>query len=157
VAVTTTLLPKLDAQVHDWASKGTSLGGRTCLSSWLFSLLWWKMSLLLSKQLSSVTTSPFYDTTIRPWQPSLSCLPYLPDMTMWSCSTSILHSCPSFPESQTDFLLLRIRSRNTWQCVQASVIQSLSGNAFISWLSPAVMGSLVTDRLLICCFDVILV
>ena len=94
---------------------------------------------------------------MRLWQPSPSCPLYLPDMTMWSCSTSILHSCPSFPEPQTGFLLLWIRSRNTWQCVLASAIQSLSGSVSVSWLSPAVMGSLVTNRLLICCFGVILV
>ena len=61
---------------------------------------------------------------MRPWQLSPSCPPYLLDMTMWSCSTSILHSCPSFPEPQTGFLLLRIWSRNTWQCVLASAIRS---------------------------------
>ena len=98
-----------------------------------------------------------WDTTMWPWQLSPSCPPYLPDMTMWSCSTSILHFCPSFPEPWTSFLLLWIRSRNTWQCILASVIWSLSSSASISWLSPAVMRSLVTDRLLICRFDVILV
>ena len=39
-----------------------------------------------------------YDTTIQPSQPSPFCSPYLLDMTMWFCSTSILYSCPSFPE-----------------------------------------------------------
>jgi len=59
VAVVTaaTLLLKQDAQVHDWASKGTSLGGQARLSSWLFSLLRCKMSLILPKCLYGVTTS----------------------------------------------------------------------------------------------------
>ena len=52
----TTLLLKQDAQVHNWASKGTSLGGQACLSSWLFSLLRCKMSLILPKCLYGVTT-----------------------------------------------------------------------------------------------------
>jgi len=55
VVTATTLLLKLDAQVHNWASKGTSLGGRACLSSWLFSLLRCKMSLILPKRLYGVT------------------------------------------------------------------------------------------------------
>jgi len=55
VVTATTLLLKLDAQVHDWASKGTSLGGRVRLSSWLFSLLRYKMSLILPKCLYGVT------------------------------------------------------------------------------------------------------
>ena len=53
----TTLLLKQDAQVHDWVSKGTSLGGRAHLSSWLFSLLRCKMSLILPKRLYGVTPS----------------------------------------------------------------------------------------------------
>jgi len=55
VVTATTLLLKLDAQVHDWASKGTSLGGRARLSSWLFSLLRYKISLILPKRLYGVT------------------------------------------------------------------------------------------------------
>jgi len=55
VVTAATLLLKLDAQVHDWASKGTSLGGRTRLSSWLFLLLRYKMSLILPKRLYGVT------------------------------------------------------------------------------------------------------
>ena len=51
----TTLLLKQDAQVHDRASKGTSLGGQARLSSWLFSLLRCKMSLILPKRLYGVT------------------------------------------------------------------------------------------------------
>ena len=51
----TTLLPKLDAQVHDWAFRETSLGGRALLSSWLFWLLGCKLSLILPKCLYSVT------------------------------------------------------------------------------------------------------
>ena len=50
-----TLLLKQDAQVHDWASKGISLGGQARLSSWLFSLLRCKMSLILPKRLYGVT------------------------------------------------------------------------------------------------------
>ena len=52
-----TLLLKQDAQVHDWAFKGTSLGGQARLSSWLFSLLRCKMSLILPKRLYGITTS----------------------------------------------------------------------------------------------------
>ena len=55
VVTATTLLLKSYARVHDWASKGTSLGGRACLSSWLFSLLRCKMSLILPKRLYGVT------------------------------------------------------------------------------------------------------
>ena len=55
-----TLLLKQDAQVHDWASKGTSLGGQARLSSWLFSLLRCKMSLILPKRLYSVTLTPLH-------------------------------------------------------------------------------------------------
>jgi len=55
VVTATTLLLKLDAQVHDWASKGTSLEGRACLASWLFSLLRCKMSLILPKCLYGIT------------------------------------------------------------------------------------------------------
>ena len=51
-----TLLLKQDTQVHDWTSKETSLEGRARLSSWLFSLLRCKMSLILPKRLYSVTT-----------------------------------------------------------------------------------------------------
>ena len=54
-----TLLLKQDAQVHDWASKGPSLGGQARLSSWLFSLLRCKMSLILPKNLYGVTTERF--------------------------------------------------------------------------------------------------
>ena len=54
VVTATTLLLKLDAQVHDWASKGTSLGGRARLLSWLFSLLRCKMLLILPKRLYGV-------------------------------------------------------------------------------------------------------
>ena len=57
-----TLLLKQDAQVHNWASKGTSLGGRARLSSWLFSLLRCKMSLILPKRLYGVTLSQCYET-----------------------------------------------------------------------------------------------
>jgi len=56
VVTATTLLLKWYARVHDWASKGTSLGGRARLSSWLFSLLRCKMSLILPKRLHSVTS-----------------------------------------------------------------------------------------------------
>ena len=59
------LLLKQDAQVHDWASKGTSLGGRARLSSWLFSLLRCKMSLILPKRLYSVTTQSSYDWSFQ--------------------------------------------------------------------------------------------
>ena len=55
VVTATTLLLKSYARVHDWASKGTSLGGRARLSSWLFSLLRCKMSLILPKRLYGVT------------------------------------------------------------------------------------------------------
>ena len=55
VVTATTLLLKQDAQVHDWASKGTSLGDQARLLSWLFSLLRYKMSLILPKRLYSVT------------------------------------------------------------------------------------------------------
>ena len=57
----TTLLLKLDAQVHDWVSKGTSLGGRARLSSLLFSLLRCKMSLILPKRLYGVTPGRLKD------------------------------------------------------------------------------------------------
>lgn len=56
VVTATTLLLKLYARVHDWASKETSLGGRARLSSWLFSLLRCKMSLILPKRLYGITT-----------------------------------------------------------------------------------------------------
>ena len=56
VVTATTLLLKWYAQVHDWASKGTSLGDRARLSSWLFSLLRCKMSLILPKRLYGITT-----------------------------------------------------------------------------------------------------
>jgi len=56
VVTATTLLLKLDTQVHDWASKETSLGGRARLSSWLFLLLRCKLPLLLPKQLSGMTS-----------------------------------------------------------------------------------------------------
>jgi len=55
VVTATTLLLKLDAQVHNWVSKGTSLEGQARLSSWLFSLLSCKLSLILPKHLYSVT------------------------------------------------------------------------------------------------------
>ena len=55
VVTATTLLLKLDAQVHNWASKGTSLGDQAHLLSWLFSLLRCKMSLILPKRLYGVT------------------------------------------------------------------------------------------------------
>ena len=55
VVTATTLLLKLDAQVYNWASKGTSLEGQAHLSSWLFLLLRCKMSLILPKRLYSVT------------------------------------------------------------------------------------------------------
>ena len=56
VVTATTLLLKWYARVHDWASKGTSLGGRAHFSSWLFSLLRCKMSLILPKRLYGITT-----------------------------------------------------------------------------------------------------
>ena len=55
VVIATTLLLKLDAQVHDWVSKGTSLKGQARLSSWLFSLLRCKLSLILPKCLYGMT------------------------------------------------------------------------------------------------------
>jgi len=58
VVTATTLLLKSYAQVHDWASKETSLGDQAHLSSWLFSLLWCKMSLILPKHLYGVTPHP---------------------------------------------------------------------------------------------------
>jgi len=57
VVTAATLLLKLDAQVHDWAFKGTSLGDQTHLSSWLFLLLRCKMSLILPKHLYGITPS----------------------------------------------------------------------------------------------------
>jgi len=69
--------------------------------------------------------------------PFLSSIPL--DMTMWSCFTSILYSCPSFPEPWTGFLLLQIQSRNTWQRYDCHLVS-------VSWLSPTVIGSLV-----LCC------
>jgi len=68
VAVVTAaiLLLKLDAQVHDWAFKGTSLGGRTRLSSWLFSLLRCKMSLILPKHLYGVTPEGMENRKVIP-------------------------------------------------------------------------------------------
>jgi len=62
VVTATTLLLKLDAQVHDWASKRTSLGGRARLLSWLFSLLRCKMSLILPKHLYGVTAEQRAET-----------------------------------------------------------------------------------------------
>jgi len=55
VVTAATLLLKQCAQVYDWAYKGTSLGGRARLSSWLFLLLRCKMSLILPKRLYGVT------------------------------------------------------------------------------------------------------
>jgi len=55
VVTATTLLLKLDAQVYNWASKGTSLEGQAHLSSWLFLLLRCKMSLILPKHLYGIT------------------------------------------------------------------------------------------------------
>ena len=59
VVTATTLLLKSYARVHDWASKGTSLGGRARLSSWLFSLLRCKMSLILPKRLYGITAQGY--------------------------------------------------------------------------------------------------
>jgi len=67
VVTAATLLLKLDAQVHDWASKGTSLGGRACLSSWLFSLLRCKMLLILPKHLYGVTPQMESRYRTDPW------------------------------------------------------------------------------------------
>jgi len=107
--------------------------------------------------LPAFLTSLLHDIAMWTWQISPPYPPCLPVMAMCSYSTSIPHSYPSFPKPQTGFLLLRIQSRNTWQCVLVWAIQSPSSSASVSWLSPAVMGSLVTDRLLICHLDVILV
>jgi len=79
VVTATTLLLKLDAQVHNWVSKGTSLGGQAHPSSWLFSLLRCKMSLILPKHLYSVTSPPYYKWLPSVifsfiWQPSISCI-----------------------------------------------------------------------------------
>jgi len=54
VVTATTLLLKLGTRVHDRASKGTSLGGQTLLSSQLFWLLGYKLSLILPKCLYGV-------------------------------------------------------------------------------------------------------
>jgi len=56
VVTATTLLLKLGARVHDWASRGTSLGGQALLLSQLFWLLGCKLSLILFKHLYGVTT-----------------------------------------------------------------------------------------------------
>ena len=58
VVTATTLLLKQCARVHDWASNGYLWGGRTHLSSWLFSLLRCKMSLILPKRLYGITPPP---------------------------------------------------------------------------------------------------
>ena len=52
--VITTLLLKLNTRVHNWVSKGTSLGGWALLSSRLFWLLECKLSLILPKCLYGV-------------------------------------------------------------------------------------------------------
>jgi len=64
VVTATTLLLKLDARVHDWASEGTSLGGQALLSSWLFWLLGCKLSLILPKHLYGVTALLLQEATL---------------------------------------------------------------------------------------------
>jgi len=54
VVIATTLLLKLGTRVHDRASKGTSLGGQTFLSSQLFWLLGCKLLLILPKHLYGI-------------------------------------------------------------------------------------------------------
>ena len=112
--------------------------------------------------------SPFYYSPSRlssmtlPYGYDSHHLPVLHTSRTWPCDPAPppyftpAHHSPN-PEPRTNFLLLWIQSRNTWQCVLASAIWLSSSSVSVSWLSPVVMGSLVTDRLLIYRLGVILV
>jgi len=65
VVTATTLLLKLDAQVHDQVSRGTSLGGRALLSSQLFWLLGCKLPLIFFKHLYDMTALDYFEPFIN--------------------------------------------------------------------------------------------
>jgi len=91
------------------------------------------------------------------WQTLPPIPPWPLDMTMWSYSTPMLFLPLTFPIWLISYLLSQMQSRNYFYHMQRLLMPSLFCIISASWLSLAVIGSQVVDRLLICYLGIILV